>query len=63
MFGICLKRELSRSKKSALAIAMGLALVERDERGGALTLNVTKVDGGFTQGWARTDTSSRGSQR
>ncbi|MDQ1039042.1 putative ABC transport system permease protein [Streptomyces sp. V3I8] len=29
---------------------------------GALTLNVTKVDGSFTQGKARTDTSSQGSQ-
>ncbi|MFE1880484.1 ABC transporter permease [Streptomyces diastatochromogenes] len=43
MFGIYLKRELSRRKKAALVIAMGLAL------GIALVITVNSVSAGMTQ--------------
>lgn len=43
MFGIYLKRELSRRKKAALVIAMGLAL------GIALVITVSSVSAGMTQ--------------
>lgn len=43
MFGICLRRELSRRKKAALVVAMGLAL------GIALVITVNSVSAGMTQ--------------
>jgi putative ABC transport system permease protein len=43
MFGIYLKRELSRRKKAALVIAMGLAL------GIALVITVNSVSAGMQQ--------------